>query len=204
MEYRASSGSGGDGSRPAVSDEDAACVARVRDGDAAAFEALFRRYASELADYVYRHAGERDEAEDVVQVLFTNLWLGRQRWILRGSLTAYLHLAARNIMSNRRRHARVEQGWRTRVVSIARLDGGQSCPGPDDEYQAAETAAAIDAAIRGFPRQRRQVSRMRWVEGLGYSDIAQRLGIAEKTVERHLTMAFKELCAQVPGVRAVR
>jgi DNA-directed RNA polymerase specialized sigma24 family protein len=58
--------------------------------------------------------------------------------------------------------------------------------------------------MRGFPKQRQIVCRLRWVEGLAYREIAARVGIAEKTVERHLTLAFKELCAQVPGVRDVR
>jgi RNA polymerase sigma-70 factor (ECF subfamily) len=204
MERPASSASAGDGSRPAVPNEDAAWVARVRDGDGAAFEAMFRRYAPELADYVYRHVQDQSEAEDVIQALFTNLWLGRERWTLRGSLAAYLYLAARNIMANRRRHGRVVDGWRARVVRIAKLDGARTYPAPDDEYHAAEMAAAIDAVIREFPTQRRLVSRLRWVDGLGYGDIARKLGIAEKTVERHLGIAFKELCAQVPGVRAAR
>jgi RNA polymerase sigma factor (sigma-70 family) len=107
-------------------------------------------------------------------------------------------------MSNRQRHARVVAGWRARVVRIARFDGERAYPAPDEQYEAAETAAAIDAAIREFPKQRRLVCRLRWVEGLAYGEIAKRLGIAEKTVERHLGLAFKALCARLPGVREVR
>jgi RNA polymerase sigma-70 factor (ECF subfamily) len=193
-----------EGPRPSASEEDVAWVARIRAGDQAAFDALFRRYAGELADYVYRHTGDREEAEDVVQVLFTNLWLGRERWTLRGTLSGYLFLAARNILANRRRHTRTVERWRARVVGVARVVGQRMHPGPDDQYEAAEVAAAIDAAIREFPTQRRSVCRLRWVEGLAYSEIAARLGVTEKTVERHLGEGFKVLCARVPAVRGVR
>src|SRR5215469_12518259 len=127
------------------SPDDAAWVARIRAGDSQAFEALFRQYAAELADYVYRHLGSKDDAEDVVQVLFTNLWLARERWTLRGPLVSYLYLAARNLMANRRRHERIVADWRARVVRVRRVAGDAAHPAVDDEYQAAETAAAIRA-----------------------------------------------------------
>jgi RNA polymerase sigma-70 factor (ECF subfamily) len=52
-------------------------VARLRAGDAAAFEAAFRRYYAQLCDYANRFLAAPDGAEEVVQDVFTNLWRSR-------------------------------------------------------------------------------------------------------------------------------
>ncbi len=179
--------------------DEAEWVERVRNGDAAAFEGLFNQYAPGLAGYAYRLLGTQDGAEDIVQALFVDLWLHRERWQLRGSLAAYLYLAVRNRALNCRRHDNVKER-RVHVVTGARAAGEHTQPSVDEELDAAETGAAISAAIAALSPQRRTVCTLRWLHGLSRAEIAERLGLTEKTVENHLTDAYKKVWSRVPGL----
>lgn len=170
---------------------DAALAERVRAGDEAAFESIFREHARALLDFAYRCRGSADNAEDIVQTVFARLWMGREQWELRGSLAAYLRLATRNMIRDRAKHARVVEQHRSSVRPSV-------VAGSDEVLDAAETAAAIQQAIELLAPQRRAVCILRWAQGLSYAEIASTLNLAEKTVERHLTLGYKELRERIP------
>jgi RNA polymerase sigma-70 factor, ECF subfamily len=172
---------------------DAALVDRVRAGDEAAFETMFRQHAGRLLDFAYGYTGAKDDAEDVVQAVFAKLWLARERWELRGPLGAYLMLAVRNEVRDRAKHDGVVARHATR--------GRQAqAPSGDEEFEANETGAAIQVAIHALAPQRRAVCILRWAHGLSYAEIARALNLAPKTVERHLALAYKELRTKIPNL----
>ena len=178
--------------------DDAELVARVQAGDEQAFEAMFREHAGALLDFAYRCTGSADDAEDIVQAVFAKLWMAREHWAPRGPVVAYLMLATRNEHRDRVRHARVVEGHKAAVRHVTAQEGPPNAVGPDAELEAAETAAAIQAALRALASQRRAVCMLRWAHGLSYAEIAAKLDLAPKTVERHLTLAYKELREHIP------
>jgi len=181
-----------------------ALVARVSAGDEAAFEALYREHAVALLDFAYACTGSKDEAEDVVQAVFVKVWIGRERWELRSSLRAYLLLATRNEFRDRVKHDRIVERRRTTVLRESARGMQPVMPACDATLEAAETAAAIKSAIDALAPQRRAVCLLRWAHGLSYGEIASKLDLAPKTVERHLALAFKELRRQVPHLPPLR
>ncbi|HUJ02488.1 MAG TPA: sigma-70 family RNA polymerase sigma factor, partial [Rhizomicrobium sp.] len=66
-------------------------------------------------------------------------------------------------------------------------------PGPDRSAIARDDLRRLQAALDRLPMRSRSAVVMRKVEGLSRHEIAQRLGITEKTVERHLTLALRAL-----------
>src|SRR5215207_2149794 len=87
-------------------------VERIRAGDEAAFEALFRALAPGLCTLVTRYVHSRDIAEEIVQDLFLDIWTRRAELAIDRSIAAYLFGAARNRALN---HAKRER----RVVDLA-------------------------------------------------------------------------------------
>src|SRR2546425_4164520 len=67
---------------------------RIREGDEAAFEAMFRTHYDGLCRYVVGYLGSRDAAEDVVQGVFARIWDDRAHWVV-GDLQRYLYAAVR-------------------------------------------------------------------------------------------------------------
>jgi RNA polymerase sigma-70 factor (ECF subfamily) len=169
-------------------------VALVREGNEAAFEQLFREYYNPLCVFVQRYVGVAEVAEELVESVFARIWEQRERWEVRGDLTAYLYSAARYQAVTHRRHAAVERRMRERSlregispgVSQVRYDPRRQC-------EANELSAAIRDAIECLPERSRLIFTLRWQHHLSYAEIAATLGIATKTVETQLNRALKAL-----------
>src|SRR5690349_5164745 len=84
------------------------CTQRIRDGDEAAFEAMFRTHYDGLCRYIAGYLGSRDAAEDVVQGVFARIWDDRAHWVV-GDLQHYLYAAVRRRAITQFRRAAVRR-----------------------------------------------------------------------------------------------
>src|SRR5712664_925792 len=71
-------------------------VARVRQGDVRAFEALVHHYADPLCAFVYNHIDDAESTQELIQDLFLWIWRHHREWEIRDGLTTYLYRSARN------------------------------------------------------------------------------------------------------------
>src|SRR5689334_20398964 len=85
-----------------------ALAVRIRAGDEAAFTALFRSYYPGLCTYVYAYVRSGALAEELVMDVFRKVWEGRERWVLRSTVRAYLFSAAHHAAIGHLRHRRHE------------------------------------------------------------------------------------------------
>jgi RNA polymerase sigma-70 factor (family 1) len=173
--------------------QDSALAARLRVGDAGAFEEIVLAYAQPLTAFAWRYLRSEEEALDLVQDVFADLWMRRHEMVIKGSVRAYLMATVRNRAINSIEHARVEARWREAA-------GGESTipltttPAPSDERaERAELAAAVTEALRSLPPRAQEIARLRWLDRLSKREIADVLGIAVATVSVHLTRAVKRL-----------
>ena len=158
-------------------------VHRIRAGDVAAFEELYRNYWNQLYNFGFRYVQSAEEAEDVVQEVFFAVWRNRASWHVGGSLHGYLFVAVRNAAIGRLRRDATMRRWRDRTV---REDAGRSGEAADALIESADANAEVERALAEMPSKRRAVCALRWIDGLSYAQIAERLGINEKTVENHI------------------
>ena len=82
-------------------------LAAYRDGDLAAFEALFRRYQGPLYRHLTRMLDDRAAAEDVVIETFQRLHVHRDELRAGALLRPWVYTIARNLARNHRRHGRL-------------------------------------------------------------------------------------------------
>ena len=80
-----------------AADDEAALIARAREGDTTALDELYRRHR----DYVYtlclNLCGNRDEAQDLLQETFVRAWRGLRKFAGRSSLSSWLYRIAVNV-----------------------------------------------------------------------------------------------------------
>src|SRR5256885_16974713 len=100
-------------------------VARIRVGDEAAFEAIFRAHYDALCRYVAPYLGSRDAAEDAVQGVFVRIWEDRARCVVR-DLRHYLYAAVRRRAISQVRRSAV----RRRAAPLLMIDGIGGGDGP--------------------------------------------------------------------------
>lgn len=180
---------------------DADLLERIRRGDVAAFEELYRRYWVRLYDFGFRYLQSADEAADVVQEVFFQMWRGREERRVAGRLDSYLYSAVRNRAFDRLEHAAVVHRWRQGVQADPEALV-QAAASAEEAMLAGELGAAVERALSEMPEKRRAVCVLRWVDGLSYAEIAERLGIAEKTVENQIGRGLRYLRERVAELRA--
>lgn len=177
-------------------------IAGLQSGNLAAFESLWRRYAEALATEVERRlpAGPGTyDGDDVAQSVFTAIWAAAESGRLqdfrsRDELWWFLTAVAKrkSIDRLRRESALKRGGGRVQNESaLARADGAgyrlellvDETPGPQqladlqDEY--AELMAGLgDPLLQGIAHAR--------LVGYDVSEIARRVGVSRRTVERKL------------------
>jgi RNA polymerase sigma-70 factor (ECF subfamily) len=165
----------------------------IRAGDMDAFEALYRRYWERLYAFAFRYLRSKEDSEEIVQDVFFRIWRSRAHWVPAGAVRNYLYLAVRNSARDRLERAAVARRWRM----------GQREPAADVQcdLEAADLVAAVERALTELPAKRAEVCKLRLIAGLSYAQIAQRLGICEKTVETQLARGLKFLRDRIREAR---
>lgn len=178
---------------PRVLNDDAAVLSRLRAGDTATFDGIFRCWYPSLVRFAQRILTDRARAEEIVQDVFLELWRRRETLEDTPSAQAWLFLAARNRAFNVLRRERTVARLTPRVnVAIAPTcfdDAGDVLGGIAE----AELHEAITHAIDALPPRCREVFLLSRRRGLRHAQIAAQLGITVKAVEAQITRALRHL-----------
>jgi len=168
--------------------QEARAIARVRNGDADAYDYLVVRHLPRVLAVARGVVRNAHDAEDLAQEAFVRAFenIGRFRpgeafgpWVCRIALNAAL-----DVMKHRTRFRHVE---------IAPDDRATRSDDAAVPAMSGEIAARIDAAIGELPDMQRVVARLYLVEEVAQEEIAAITGISEGTVRSHLSLARKKL-----------
>jgi RNA polymerase sigma-70 factor (ECF subfamily) len=174
--------------------EDAALLARLRAGDARAFEELVTAYQHRVFGVALRMLGSRAEAEDVAQETFLRAHRALGDFRGEARLGTWLYAIASRLCLNRlasgeRRYVRGDADALLRLPA----EGGDAAAA----LERTELAAALHDAIAALPEERRIVVILRDLEGLAYEEIAEALGLELNTVRSRLHRARLDLKAKL-------
>ncbi|MBE9601392.1 RNA polymerase sigma factor [Pedobacter sp. MC2016-24] len=161
----------------------------LKAGDVKAFDEIFERYSRVLYVYARNMIRDTDEAQDLVQDIFTSLWDHAAKLELRSSLSAYLYSAVRykflNLVSRRKVRSDYAEAFQ------ALIDEGDYST--DHYINEKELIALIEKEVVKLPQKMREVFELSRNAGLSHREIALQLGITEKTVKNHVNHALKIL-----------
>lgn len=167
-------------------------------GDITAFELLYKRYWAILLDEAYRRLKVKEEAEEVVQEVFIDLFTRREHIAITHSLSGYLHKAVQFRVFNKIRSYIVQRSYRQ--LAALRLEDQAEDIFAESEFR--ELDQAIRKAILRLPEKCRQVFLLSREHNLGHKQIAQQLNISQNTVERHIGKALKYLREEFGSITA--
>jgi len=153
-------------------------VGRIRSGDGAAFEALYRQHATRLYNLASRMIGAQGEADDLLQDIF--LLAYRKIGSFRGesSLGTWLYRLAMNQLLDHVRSRAARTGQVTDGLEDAGLLADTSSHRLADR---AINRLDLERAVGELPEGCRAAFVLHDVQGLEHKEVAQALGIAEGT-----------------------
>ncbi len=166
--------------------DDASLVRECVGGNPSAFEELLTRYERPVYNVALRIVGHREEARDVTQTVFLRAWEHLDAYDPRYRFFSWLYRIAVNESLDAA--ARRRPGDSPLVDTRPALERG-----PDGRLADAESAAAVRRAIAALPPDARAVLVLRHYLECGYREMAEILGIPEKTVKSRLFTARERL-----------
>lgn len=164
-------------------------VELLRVGDIEAFEKVFFTFADRLYYFAFRYLRNQHDAEEIVQDVFVKLWENRANLNVQLSFSGYIFTIARNTIFNQNRKKVNEQAYQEYVKVF--LDNSTSKT--EDDLIYSDIKAIVDKVVEDLPPQRKLIYKMSREKGLSYREIAQELGLSERTIEAHIRLALKTL-----------
>jgi RNA polymerase sigma-70 factor (ECF subfamily) len=167
---------------PAIPDDDAALMLLVREGDTVAFTQLVDRWKQPVIHFVYRLLPDADEAEDIAQGVFVQLWKSASRYERQARFSTFLFTIARNLCLNeiRRRSRHPAESLEARLEpegdAPARQVSDPAQISPDDQAQRGELVHLVDEALAALPEKQRIALALCREGELSYDEIAVILG----------------------------
>jgi RNA polymerase sigma-70 factor (ECF subfamily) len=169
---------------------DAALLARLRAGEARAFEELVIAHQHRVFGVALRMLGSRAEAEDIAQEAFLRAHGAVADFRGDARLSTWLYAIVSRLCLNRLASAERRLARHGDEV-LVRLPGHEADPAASLERR--EMESALHRAIAELPEERRIVVVLRDLEGLSYDEIAAALALEPGTVRSRLHRGRAEL-----------
>ena len=162
-------------------DDEANEVARVAQGDRAAYARLVSQHLRPIEAYAMRIAGNAATAQDVVQEVMLRLWLRAGEFQPeRARLTTWLHQMAHHLCIDKLR----------RAGRLTRLEDDDVSPLADHVDDSADD---VQRALAQLPERQRQALVLTYYQGLTNAEVAEVMGLGVRAVESLLVRARASL-----------
>lgn len=158
----------------------------IASGSEAAFTELFHLYTPRLYPFVRRLTRSDEQAKEMVQETFLQLWINREQLREVENPTAWIYRIASNLSLN----------WLRNEANRRRLIEENIINSTVQETNIAEAETRqlqgiISKAVEALPEKRRLIYRMSREEGLSHQQIANKLQLSVQTVKNQLGISLQ-------------
>lgn len=167
-----------------------ALVRRAVEGDADAFESIYRATSGRVYAVCLRMTGERARAAELAQDVFVRAWEKLATFRGESAVESWMHRIAVNVVleserSSRRHEARIETRGDLAEAERTNLSS-RTEPGDDDRLD-------LEAAIAALPPATRRAFVLHDVEGYRHEEISRMTGTAQGTLRSQVFKARRML-----------
>ena len=151
------------------------------------FQSLYDDYYSIMVAYAMRFVKLQDEAEDIVQDVFAQLWVKAERFASKAMLIRFLYVSVRNKCMDVLKHAAVEKAYTADYLATN---------SEEEELEvdmfATEVYKRLFTMIDELP-ERQKITLMLAMQGKSNAEIADEMNVALDTVKNQKMKAYKSL-----------
>jgi len=154
-----------------------------------AFKEIYNRYWKQLYSYAYKRVKSREVAEEIVQDFLTNFWANRHKLNIQTSFEGYIYTSVKHLVLN----YFAKEARKTEVFENIYTNASYQDNSTEEVISLHELRTVIAKEVSYLPLKCRSVFELSRMQNKTNKEIAQVLGISEKTVEGHLSKAIKRL-----------
>ena len=165
------------------------------------YRQLFRKYYANLLFYATRMVGEED-AEDVVQEVFVELWHRRDSVTVGEQIQAFLYRAVYTRALNVLKHRDIKNSYEAAMQEVYNKRALFYQPDDNDvlkRIEDRELRKHIVSAIDELPEKCKLVFKLSYLHNMKNKDIAEAMDVSLRTVEAHMYKALKFLPSRLEG-----
>ena len=176
---------------------------RIADGDQSAVPECISRYGGLIWTLARRRLASREDAEDVVQEIFVDVWRSADRFdpLLAEEITFVAMIARRRVIdrlrqrSVQRQTASIDEAGASAVVDVAGLET------VGRRLELGEEARIADEHLQRLNPAEQQVLRLSIYDDLSHAAIAEQTGVPLGTVKSHIRRGLDSLRRTLAGRR---
>lgn len=174
---------------------------QFKNNDKNAIDRLYKTYSRKLYNFAFAYLKTEEDALDVVQDVFINVWNKRDCLNDDTNLEAYLFTITKNSVISIFRKKITEKEY----LDYLHYKAVQQYSINDEQYDYQHLSNRIKELTEQLPAQRKIVFKLSKEKGLSNKAIAEELNISVKTVEDHMTKARHFMKSQLTeyGVLAI-
>lgn len=161
-------------------------ILMLSEDDGKALSLLQEIYGSELLALAYSMVEIKEEAEDILQEVYLNIWTKRHKIKLTAPIKNYLMKMVINACLDYFRQSTSRKNLESTIPAMS-LSTYQS----DHKQQYAMLKAMLNKTKASLPPRTRMAFILSRSFKMPYSDISKYMGISQKGVEKHITKALK-------------
>lgn len=176
----------------AVAIDEHSWVDKAREGDAAAFEAIYNRYERRIYAFIYRLMGNAEDAYDLTQDTFVKAYMALPRTAPDLNLSAWLHRIASNACMDvlRRRKLIRWLPWETFDTNPAMEPAADD--DPEGDFGKAETSGEVQSVLGKLSPKHRMALVLKEYQGMSCDEIGEVMGASRSAVKSLLFRAREE------------
>ena len=160
----------------------------LKDGDNAAFKAIYQRYWKKLLYFANQKTGDFSDSESLVQDVFASLWQRHKTLQITSTLESYLVVSVKYRVLKRLDKQRSE-----RIYTQSQPSGDLLDDSTQQYLDFEELRERLEKLVSALPENAQLIFRLSKQEGKSHREIAQELGMSEKAVNAQLVRTKKKL-----------
>ena len=173
--------------------DDKKTIILLKDGDHEAFATIYNMYWSKVYNFSRLYMISYDDAKEAVQNVFVKLWETRAFLDESKSLEGLLFIMTRNFIFAQSKKRLNEEFYKTSVLQSFNEQYIHSHCDLEEQIAAKQLSQYIDQLIDSLPERQKMAFTLSRKQHLNYSEIAIKMDISEKAVEKLINKALKYL-----------
>ncbi len=161
-------------------------IRQLKQDDEKAFNSLFYHYHARVYNLSRRFLPDKEDAEEIVQIVFIALWENRQQIDEEQPLAGYILSIARHWIYNSLK----KSVYRQRYIDYLLGQNNSFNFKTEDVVLYNELNMVFNKLISNLPPKRSEIFKLSRIDGLSYREIADQLSISESTVNTQITKAL--------------